>query len=75
MTRDGTFAIVDGEIAYPVKNFRFTQSYHEALAGVRGIGNELMLLAPAEQFGIQAIAARVPVLHLASFSFTGATRF
>jgi len=75
MTRDGTFAIVDGEIAYPVKNFRFTQSYHEALGGVRGIGNELMLLAPAEQFGIQAIAARVPVLHLASFSFTGATRF
>ena len=75
MTRDGTFAIVDGEIAYPVKNFRFTQSYHEALAGVRGIGNELMLLVPAEQFGIQASAARVPVLHLASFSFTGATRF
>ena len=75
MTRDGTFAIEGGEIAYPVKNFRFTQSYHEALGGVRGIGNELMLLAPAEQFGIQATAARVPVLHLASFSFTGATRF
>lgn len=75
MTRDGTFAIVDGEIAHPVKNFRFTQSYHEALAGVRGIGNELSLLVPAEQFGIQASAARVPVLHLASFSFTGATRF
>ena len=75
MTRDGTFAIIDGEIAYPVKNFRFTQSYHEALAGVRGIGNELMLLVPAEQFGIQATAARVPALHLASFSFTGATRF
>jgi len=75
MTRDGTFAIEDGEIAYPVKNFRFTQSYHEALAGVRGIGNELTLLVPAEQFGIQATAARVPALHLASFSFTGATRF
>ena len=75
MTRDGTFAIIDGEIAYPVKNFRFTQSYHEALGAVRGIGNELMLLVPAEQFGIQATAARVPVLHLASFSFTGATRF
>ena len=75
MTRDGTFAIIDGEIAYPVKNFRFTQSYHEALGGVRGIGNELMLLVPAEQFGIQATAARIPVLHLASFSFTGATRF
>lgn len=75
MTRDGTFAIIDGEIAYPVKNFRFTQSYHEALTGVRGIGNEAMLLVPAEQFGIQASASRVPVLHLASFSFTGATRF
>ncbi|GAC1459994.1 MAG: TldD/PmbA family protein [Candidatus Limnocylindrales bacterium] len=75
MTRDGTFAIEDGEIAYPVKNFRFTQSYHEALAGVRGIGSELTLLVPAEQFGIQATAARVPALHLQSFSFTGATRF
>ena len=30
MTRDGTFAIIDGEIAHPVKNLRFTQSYHEA---------------------------------------------
>jgi len=24
---------------------------------------------------VQAIAARVPALHLASFSFTGSTRF
>ena len=73
MTRDGTFAIEDGEIAYPVKNFRFTQSYHDALAGTRGIGSELSLLLPAESFGIQATSQRVPALHLASFDFTGAT--
>jgi len=73
MTRDGTFAIEDGEIAYPVKNFRFTQSYHDALAGLRGVGKDLTLLLPAEAFGIQASSQRVPVLHLASFNFTGVT--
>ena len=72
MTRDGTFAIVDGEIAYPVKNFRFTQSYHDALAGVRGVGHEHTLLL-GDAFGIQASSQRVPVLHLASFNFTGVT--
>ncbi|HUG55524.1 MAG TPA: TldD/PmbA family protein [Candidatus Limnocylindrales bacterium] len=75
MTRDGTFAIVDGEIAYPVKNFRFTQSYHGALAGTLGMGKELALLTPGEQFGVQASAQRVPVLHLAAFAFTGATQY
>ncbi|HSJ57161.1 MAG TPA: TldD/PmbA family protein, partial [Anaerolineae bacterium] len=38
MTRDGTFLIENGEIAYPVKNLRFTQSYLEALNGVESIG-------------------------------------
>ncbi|MDQ3400774.1 MAG: metallopeptidase TldD-related protein, partial [Chloroflexota bacterium] len=75
MTRDGTFAIEDGEIAYPVKNFRFTQSYHEALAGTRDIGRDLALLLPAESFGIQASSQRVPAIHLASFNFTGATAY
>jgi predicted Zn-dependent protease len=75
MTRDGTFAIVDGEIAYPVKNFRFTQSYHEALAGTLGIGSDLALLVPGEQFGLQVSSYRVPALHLRSFNFTGATQY
>ncbi len=73
MTRDGTFLIEDGEIAYPVKNFRFTQSYHEALRGVTGIGQDLSLLVPGEAFGFQPFSSRVPALHLASFSFTGVT--
>ena len=31
MTRDGTFAIADGKIAYPIKNLRFNQSLPEML--------------------------------------------
>lgn len=75
MTRDGTFAILDGEIAHPVKNFRFTQSYHEALSGVRGISKDLSLLVTGEQFGLMASCQRVPALHLAAFTFTGSTRY
>jgi predicted Zn-dependent protease len=75
MTRDGTFAIEDGEIAYPVKNFRFTQSYHDALAGILGTGSDLALLVPGEQFGLQVSSYRVPALRLASFTFTGATQY
>ncbi|MGH2500717.1 MAG: TldD/PmbA family protein [Candidatus Limnocylindria bacterium] len=75
MTRDGTFAIEDGELAHPVKNFRFTQSYHEALAGVRGTGRDLALLLPGESFGLQTSSQRVPALRLASFAFTGATQY
>jgi PmbA protein len=75
MTRDGTFAIEDGEIAYPVKNFRFTQSYHDALGGTLGIGNALTLLLPGEQFGLQMSSYRVPALHLQAFTFTGATQY
>src|SRR5438046_9286661 len=59
MTRDGTFAIEDGEIAYPVKNFRFTQSYHEALGGKLGVGSELSLLMPGEQVGRTVSSSRL----------------
>jgi predicted Zn-dependent protease len=75
MTRDGTFAIEDGEIAYPVKNFRFTQSYHEALGGTLGVGRDLHLFAGAEFGGFSAVSRRVPALRLASFTFTGATQY
>jgi len=74
MTRDGTFAIINGEIAHPVKNFRFTQSYHEALNGVRGISKDLSLLVTSD-FGLMTSCQRVPALHLAAFTFTGTTRY
>jgi len=72
MTRDGTFLIEKGEIAHPVKNFRFTQSYHEALGATLGIGKDLHLFAAGEfSFG----ARRVPALRLGAFTFTGATQY
>lgn len=71
MTRDGTFLVENGEIAYPVKNLRFTQGYLEALNGVEIIGREPRLL-----LGLAEIARdSVPALKLASFRFTGATEF
>ncbi|MBN1139962.1 MAG: TldD/PmbA family protein [Anaerolineae bacterium] len=68
MTRDGTFLIENGEIAYPVKNLRFTQSYLEALNAVEAIGKVPRLL---EGFG----SVSVPALKLSAFTFTGATEF
>jgi len=69
MTRDGLFLIEKGEIAYPVKNLRFTQGYVPALANVESVGNELWTVS--ESFG----ASRVPALKLREFTFTGATEF
>ena len=71
MTREGTFLIEDGQIAHPVKTLRFTQSYHEALAGTLGISSDLTLIPS----GFGPTARRVPALRLASFTFTGATRY
>lgn len=69
MTRDGTFLIERGEIAYPVKNLRFTQGYLDALAQVELVGHERRLLS---DFGG---ADYVPALKLSEFTFTGVTEF
>ena len=69
MTRDGVFAIQDGELAYPVKNLRFTQSYVEALAQAEAIGSETRLIVQAEE----GLAPLSPALRIAGFHFTGAT--
>lgn len=69
MTRDGTFLIEKGEVAYPIKNLRFTQSYIEALANVDLVGRATRL--QQSWFG----GVRAPALKLAEFEFTGATEF
>lgn len=69
MTRDGVFFIENGELAYPVKDLRFTQSYVEALAKVETVGKETRLLM--SEFGGQA--TRAPALKISKFSFTGLT--
>jgi predicted Zn-dependent protease len=38
MTRDGTFLIENGKIAYPVKNLRFNQSLPEMLQNISAVG-------------------------------------
>jgi len=69
MTRDGVFLIENGELAYPVKDLRFTQSYVEALAAVESVSNETRLLM--SEFGGQATS--VPGLKISKFTFTGLT--
>ena len=68
MTRDGTFLIENGELAHPVKNLRFTQSYVDALRDVEMVGRESKLMLNEVGF-----AARVPPLKVSSFNFTGVT--
>jgi PmbA protein len=65
MTRDGTFWLEKGEVAYPVGKLRFTQGYIEALKGVEAVGRESYLLA-----GEGGGAARVPAISLTAFNFT-----
>jgi PmbA protein len=65
MTRDGTWLIENGEIAYPVVNFRFTQSILEALSNVAMIGRDSVL---ASEFFFAA--SRVPALKVSGFNFT-----
>ncbi len=60
MTRDGTFLIEDGKIAWPVNNLRFTQNILEALSQVEMIGHEGKLVE----------YAYVPAVKIGKFAFT-----
>jgi predicted Zn-dependent protease len=66
MTRDGTWLVENGEIAYPVKNFRFTQSILDALEETSFVGAETEMVSEFF-FG----ASRVPGLKVDRFHFTG----
>jgi predicted Zn-dependent protease len=69
MTRDGVFMIEDGELAYPVKNLRYTMPYVQALANVEAVGKATHILV-GEFVGI---SVRVPALKIKDFHFTGST--
>ncbi|HEX2235212.1 MAG TPA: metallopeptidase TldD-related protein [Actinomycetota bacterium] len=70
MTRDGTFRIRGGEVAEPMHNLRFTQSVLDALSGTRGIGRDLVAVAP--EYGSFGSTA-APALHVGEFRFTSTT--
>lgn len=70
MTRDGTFLIENGEIAGPIRNFRFTQSVMEALQNVQDLSSETLL---GRDFA--GVTHRVPALKIGEFNFNSATEF
>ncbi len=67
-TRDGVFLIENGEITRPLRNFRFTQSYLDALTNVE------MISSTAKTLTNRLGASRVPALKISSFNFTGVTQ-
>lgn len=65
LTRDGTFYIEDGEIKYPVKNFRFNESPVIMLNNIDELG------APVRVQGDESpIAMVLPPMRLRDFTFT-----
>ena len=70
MTRDGTFRIRDGEIAEPVRNFRFTQSVLDALESTEAVGAEVAAFPP--DFGSFGSFV-APALRVGRFNFASTT--
>ncbi|MFN4182289.1 MAG: metallopeptidase TldD-related protein, partial [bacterium] len=68
MTRDGTFWVENGEIAYPVKNLRFTQDLQKAFSSVIALANNSLLCG-------EFLPVSTPSILLSSFSFSSATLF
>jgi predicted Zn-dependent protease len=62
MTRDGTFWIEDGKLAYPIKNFRFNHSLPnllrdgEALSQVQRFGNNIVPGIKVKAFNFSSIS-------------------
>lgn len=70
MTRDGLFYIENGEIKYPVKNFRFNESPARVLSAIIEIGKGKRVVG--EEFSFPAY---VPTLLVKDFNFTSKTEF
>ncbi len=69
LTRNGTFLIENGELAGPVSNLRFTQSFVDALQP-----GQVLAVGDDDRFARNEFAdgtTHVPSLHLASWNFTG----
>lgn len=62
MTRDGTFWIENGQIAYPIKNLRFNQSLPEMLRDVDALGT-------VQRYG----SSVVPAVRVRAFNFSSVT--
>jgi PmbA protein len=67
MTRDGTFLIERGELAQPVKSFRFTQSIWEALGSVEALSRERIQSR-------DYMTTVAPAIRAGRWQFTGVTQ-
>jgi predicted Zn-dependent protease len=70
MTRSGCFKIQGGEIAHPVKNFRFTVSLLEVFSKIEAFSKPER--ATGALFGGRFV---VPALRVADFNMTSSTEF
>ncbi|SDR68742.1 Predicted Zn-dependent protease or its inactivated homolog [Nocardioides scoriae] len=72
LTRNGVWLVEDGRVTRPVKNFRFTQAYEQALApgNVRAVGRTATPI-PGDTYTATSPRFSCPALHLASWNFTG----
>jgi predicted Zn-dependent protease len=72
LTRNGVWLVEDGVVTAPVRNFRFTQSYAQALApgNVRAVGRTATPV-PGDTYAATSPRWTCPALHLASWNFTG----
>ncbi len=72
LTRNGVWLIERGEVVQPLRNFRFTQSYAQALmpGSVRRLGGVAHAI-PGDTYAATAPRWMAPAMHLASWNFTG----
>lgn len=65
LTRDGTFYIENGQIKYPLKNFRFNESPVIMLNNIDELGRPVRVQGDEAQFGMM-----IPPMRLRDFTFT-----
>ena len=76
MTRNGTFMIEDGVIAYPLKNMRFNQSILSSLCKIADISSSAHLVEGGNTYGKRFPWGLIlPSLIIEDFNFTGKTEF
>ena len=72
LTRNGVWLVERGEVTRALRNFRFTQSYAQALmpGAVLGVGAVATAL-PGDTYSAAMPWWTAPALRLASWNFTG----
>jgi predicted Zn-dependent protease len=65
LTRDGTFYIENGEIKYPIKNFRFNESPVIMLNNIDELGKPVRIAGDESNFSMM-----IPPMRLRDFTFT-----